>query len=241
MIEGRERDGIFETNDFIHCIECTVSRQKDKAAEDGRKLEKLIRRLNAQFPDKLVKGWFVTLNEPTADQRTVIKSHRDKIVACSYDQFRTKLVDIRSYLTLRQRYPFGSVRDPKTGATDFDLKYTPLDLLGEEGSSVPLDNLIGSISSGARYVITGDYGAGKSSTAREIFFRLGRTFWEGSTVTFPLHLNLRDHHGQTDPVEAIERHARNVGYKSASSLVAAWRAGYCAVILDGFDEIASAG
>ncbi len=35
--EGRERDGIFETSDFVHLIECTVSRSKQKAIDDLEK------------------------------------------------------------------------------------------------------------------------------------------------------------------------------------------------------------
>ena len=33
MEEGRERDGVFETEEFIHILECTTSRSKRKAVE----------------------------------------------------------------------------------------------------------------------------------------------------------------------------------------------------------------
>jgi hypothetical protein len=29
--DGRERDGVFETEDFVHIVECTTSRGKQKA------------------------------------------------------------------------------------------------------------------------------------------------------------------------------------------------------------------
>src|SRR5207247_1897577 len=58
---------------------------------------------------------------------------------------------------------------------------------------------------------------------------------------FPVFLNLRDHHAQTDSVEVLERHARRLGFPSPSHLVRAWRAGYVVLILDGFDEIATPG
>ena len=38
---GRERDGIFETEDCIHIIEATTSRKKEKAQNDIRKIEQL--------------------------------------------------------------------------------------------------------------------------------------------------------------------------------------------------------
>ncbi len=37
MLEGRERDGIFETRDALNIIECTISRSRDKAIEDAKK------------------------------------------------------------------------------------------------------------------------------------------------------------------------------------------------------------
>jgi hypothetical protein len=241
IVESRERDGIFEGDEFVHCIECTVSRQKDKATDDGAKLDRLMRKLGPKNPTKFIKGWFITLNEPTADQRTVIQKYKGRIVACSYDQFSARLVDARTYLTLRDKYPFGSVRDPASGAASFDLKYVPLDIVAEAGDFNDVETIIRQILSGEKVVLTGDYGAGKSCTAREVFKSLGRQFWEGKTFRFPVLLNLRDHHGQSDPVEALERHARKVGFDSPPSIVRAWRAGYCIPMLDGFDEIASAG
>jgi len=58
--DGRERDGVFEVEEFVHIIECTVSRSKQKALEDFDKLHKLTRSMEARCPHKFVKGWFVT-------------------------------------------------------------------------------------------------------------------------------------------------------------------------------------
>lgn len=71
--DGRERDGIFETEDYVHIVECTTSRSKQKAVEDHSKLDKLGRQLAGRFPQRFVKGWFITLEEPTADQREVFR------------------------------------------------------------------------------------------------------------------------------------------------------------------------
>ncbi|MGB8648804.1 MAG: NACHT domain-containing protein [Anaerolineae bacterium] len=241
MLDGRERDGIFETEEFVNLIECTVSRSKDKAFQDYEKLDKLIRKLTPKYPLKYVKGWFITLHEPTADQRAVFHHKKGQVIICSFDQFRSKLVDSRSYLTLRQNYAFGSVRDPETGQSKYELKYVPLELVDQDSILCPLEQIVQDLGEGRHVAITGDYGAGKSSTAREIFFSLAHRFWSDKFARFPLMLNLRDHHGQTEPVEALERHARRIGFSSEASLVRAWRAGYTVLILDGFDEIASAG
>lgn len=241
MRDGRERDGIFETEEFIQVVECTVSRTKQKAHEDFEKISKLIRQAEAKQPHKFCKGWFVTLNEATADQRSVFAKAKGRVVAVSFDQFRSRLIDARSYLTLRGKYPFGSVRDPATGDVQGDLQYVPLDISNKSGQLYAINEIAERLSKGTRLVLVGDYGAGKSSTLREIHSRLAREFWDQNTLLFPITINLRDHHGQTDPVEALERHARRLGFAPPESLVRAWRAGYVVVLLDGFDEIATAG
>jgi hypothetical protein len=80
LSEGRERDGIFESDEFVHVIECTVSRTRAKAVEDFNRLDKLTRQIQAKQPHKFVKGWFVTLNEPTADQREVFGKTKNRLV-----------------------------------------------------------------------------------------------------------------------------------------------------------------
>src|SRR5438045_2350202 len=95
IVDGQERDAIFEADDFVHCIECTVSREKDKAEKDGGKLDKLLKKLGAKYPTKFIKGWFITLSEPTADQRGVLEKYRGRIVSQSYDLFKSKLIDAR--------------------------------------------------------------------------------------------------------------------------------------------------
>ena len=114
MEDGRERDGIFITEEFVHLIECTTSRSKQKAIEDHEKLDKLSRKLAARYPEKFVKGWFVTQQEPTADQREVFRKGKGRQIPISFEQFRSKLVDAYTYLSARDLYPFGSLRDPET-------------------------------------------------------------------------------------------------------------------------------
>jgi hypothetical protein len=239
--DGRERDGIFVTEECVHLLECTTSRKKDKAEEDVKKLFNLARSVRASHPFRAVKGWFITLEEPTADQRAAVAKHKDIVVALSYDQFRSKVVDARSYLDLRKRYPFGSVRDPD-GRPIEDLKFIQLDMVEKSTGAVwSLDKIIDATSKRSRIVLLGDYGAGKSSTMREAFMELAKGFWKQETKQFPLLLNLRDHHGQSNPVEALERHGRNIGYPNPSHLVRAWRSGFVTLMLDGFDEIATSG
>ncbi len=239
--EERERDGVFVTEEMVHVLECTTSRKKDKAEQDIKKIAKLVGQLQASQRTRGVKGWFVTLNEPTADQRSIADRHKGTIISCSYDQFRAKLIDARSYVDLRRHHPFGSVRDPETNSR-VEVNYVTLDLIQVETAerwNVP--RIADAMGSRARVLILGDYGAGKSTTMRELFITLAGRFVANESRAFPILLNLRDHQGQTDPVEALERHARRLGYPHAPHLVRAWRSGYATILLDGFDELTSAG
>lgn len=242
LVDGRERDGYFETEDCLHLLEATVSRGKDKAQGDIKKLVVLAKKLQSQFQHKAIKCWFVTKHEPTADQREVARQHHTLVNALSFSQFQSKLIDAASYLNLRDNYPFGSVRDPATGNPKTEVEYVSLELLQSNTSKLwPVTSIRDAVMEGARFVVLGDYGAGKSMTLRELYRELKRCYFNHKTTKFPIYLNLRDHHGQTNPAELLERHARNLGFPNPTHLVRAWRAGYVILLIDGFDEVATLG
>jgi hypothetical protein len=115
------------------------------------------------------------------------------------------------------------------------------DLLDDHGNTYNSSTLIQNVVGGKNYIFIGDYGAGKSTLMREIFLKMQTQYYANSLMKFPILLNLRDHYGQVNPAEALERHARNVGYGTPAHLVKAWLGGYAVILLDGFDELAIAG
>lgn len=242
IIEGLERDGIFITEDTVHLIECTISRRKDKAEKDIKKLTALVKLMQKKHAEKAVKGWFITKDEPTPDQRTVANSGY-LTTAISYNKFQSKIIDVHSYRNCRENYPFGSIRDPKTGDQKYLGDYINIKLseLNNQNEEWNLSDIVSKLLKGDSIIIQGHFGVGKSMSLREVYKLLNKSFDSKETTKFPIYINLRDHHGQTQPVEAIERHARNIGFKHADHLVRAWRAGYTTLILDGFDEIAAFG
>jgi hypothetical protein len=242
VIDGLERDGVFETEDCIHLLEATVSRSRDKALEDGKKLTTLAKKLQSKNPQKAVKCWFVTKDEPTADQRDALSRHHSLVIALSFAQFQSKLIDVSSYIGLRDNYAFGSVRDPATGSPRSSIDYVPLDLIQSGNDKLwNTTEIRDALLSGGRFVVLGDYGAGKSMTLRELYRELRKSYFTRRTTKFPIYLNLRDHFGQTNPAEVLERHGRNLGFPYPPHLVRAWRAGYVVLLLDGFDELTTSG
>ena len=240
---GRERDGVFITDEMVHLIESTTSRQKNKAEQDAKKLANLAKTMQSQYPMRGVKGYFITREEPTAEQREAVRKFGGSlVVGLSYGQFRRQMIDAESYLQCRLDYPFGSMFDRDTGSrTETGGLISPR-FTSDSGASIGISDIQQRLLNGESIAVVGDYGAGKSTALREVFGGLRSGYFSANqTGRFPVHLNLRDHHGQTDPAEALERHARYVGFPFPAHLVRAWHAGYLTLILDGFDEFATGG
>lgn len=243
ILNGKERDGVFETDDVIHYVEATTSRRADKAKDDTKKLFSAMAEQQRSGSMKGAVGWFVTKDEPTADQREEVRNYgKQQVKAVSFSQFQQALVDVPAYFERRGNHLFGSVTDPITKEIHPQVNYIPLDLLDlNSGELSSIDTMASGLLSGESYTILGDYGAGKSMTLRQIYFCLRDKYRAGGTPYFPLYINLREHSGQDDPSELLERHARRIGYEKPYSLVGAWRAGFAILIIDGFDEITTLG
>lgn len=241
--DGRERDGIFEADDVIHYVEATTSRRADKAKDDTKKIFSSMVEQQRSGSMKGAVGWFITKEEPTADQREEVRQHgKQQVKALSFSQFQQALIDVPAYFERRENHMFGSVIDPVTKAIQPSVKYIPLDLLDiESGEQLSVESIAADLFSGGSFTILGDYGAGKSMTLRQIYFSLRDKYRAGGMSQFPLYINLREHSGQDDPSELLERHARRIGYDKPHNLVSAWRAGFAILIIDGFDEVTTLG
>lgn len=242
-IGGRERDGVFETDDVIHYIEATTSRGERKAKDDTKKLLSLLAQQQRHGSMKGAIGWFITQHEPTADQREAVKKNGKGQVKClSFSQFQQALVDVGQYLNRRENHFFGSVANPEDPTLSPPTTYFPLEMCSAStGNSRTLPEITSGLAAGDSYVILGDYGAGKSMTLRQIFFALRDKYRSGNTPQFPIYLNLREHSGQEDFSEVLERHARKIGFEKPHSLISAWKAGFAILLIDGFDEITTLG
>lgn len=240
IVDGQERDAVLVGREVVVAIEATRSRKRDKASSDAKKLHKLTERLARMYPTKAIRGFFVTEDEPTAEQRDVVKRNGGPFVtSLSLATLRRELFDAAAYLDARHDYPFGSARDPKTNSAQIQTEYIHLNLLErpELTTHWPLGNISAALLRGDRFVLTGDYGVGKSMTLRELWRTIRQNWQHDPTSRIPIHLNLRNHQGQEDPAEALHRHAVRVGFQQPADLVRAWRSGQAVLLLDGFDEI----
>lgn len=110
-IDGVEHDGVYFTHDVVHCVEATVSRRKDKAEHDGKKLSREVTKRTGSN-GRVARGWFVTLEDPTPEQTKALKAIDRRIVPISFNRFKARLFDARLYHQRRQCISFGSAINP---------------------------------------------------------------------------------------------------------------------------------
>ena len=239
MVAGRERDGLYVTEENIHLVEATALRTLEKAKKDSDKLEALAKSLRMTYLDKAVKLWFVTKDAPTAEQRT--ECLRKGVTPVSFAEFQQKLIDVRQLLDCRSRYRFGS--NDEVGPTGCgEQKYVDFGVSTfDRQVAYKAVEIADWLAKGGRYTLLGDFGAGKSTVLLQIYRKLESEWRKGNSYQFPVFINLRDHYGAEDAVEILDRHAKRIGFESGARLVRAWRAGYCHLLIDGFDEVSPIG
>lgn len=243
-LDDRERDDIIDTGTELIVFEATQSRKVQKTRYDLEKCIELVRVLKRdnRYSEYNFRIMLITSDEPTADQNEHVRSAKSgcpkEII--SFASLFSRLFNAKHYIRVRGDHFFGSVRDPanednhNVPAKD----YIPTALCNSgDGVSARAAELALKISSGGRYVIYGEYGSGKSMTLRDIYFRVRDQFLSGEHLLRPVYLNLREHIAQTQPEEALYRHAEKIGFGDSHSLISAWRAGFISLFLDGFDEL----
>jgi len=240
-IDGRERDGVFWNGSFYTIVEATTEKKTNKALYDAKKTHDLVAKRRSE--GNMAQGYLVTLHEPTADQRAAVKKYEKTTTIISFDELRSLLFDASDYLRIRSGKPFGSIYDHAQHIFEVprsDFVPPTIILATELSNTITLSQIVQNTINSKRTIVTAEYGIGKSMLLRELFFALASEFSKGNTFRFPLFINLREHLGQSDPVELLERHARN-NAADPRKMVAAWIAGYVDLIIDGFDELSTRG
>ncbi|WP_299647491.1 hypothetical protein [uncultured Jannaschia sp.] len=241
-VGGRERDGVFWNGDFITVVEATTGKSNLKAENDLKKTHDLVRK--CRTAGNMAKGYVVTEQEPTADQRDAAKQYArfNTVWLISFSSLRGKLFDTVEYIQCRSNRPFGSVYDHFEKGYEIPRNdyVEPTISTIDSQINISVDELSRNIKQGQRYIVTSGYGLGKSMLLRELFFKLKDDSRTGSYFRTPVAINLRQHNSQDYPEEILERHARNIGV-DPQGLVKAWGAGYVDLLIDGFDEISTRG
>lgn len=248
MVDGSERDAVFVSDTSIVAFEFTQQTKKDKAVHDGKKLAGLLNKLSKDPANrfKSLQGYFVTEQEPTADQRAAVeqiaKDAGVPLKAMGVGVLRRQLIDAEEYLRVRLEAPFGSTgfKIP-SGNGQAGSHYVEPRLIDAGPDQWSVDSIGRHVDQGRSMVISADFGAGKSALLHQVFLRLRKLYFKNvAEQRLPVHVNLRECYGLKSPAEVLRRHAEEIGFTNERSLIAAWRSGAVTLLLDGFDEIVPA-
>lgn len=245
-LDGREHDAVIRSDEAIYIIEATTRADKQKIIDDSNKLKKQV--IDFRKQNLFCKGIIVTKEDPTDHQVEVVKKKEISpyVEIYGFHEFKKRLFDGVEYLRCRENQPFGSLDgrsfdDENESNTEYNPRnFVPLGLIeASNDNRIYPETLLKKTSNGGLNCIIGEFGVGKSATLRYLFDMLSKSYLSGDSVRCPVFLNLREHAGQVRPGEALTRHCEDIGFKSPTSLVKAWRAGYVDLILDGFDELSN--
>jgi len=232
-IDGVDFDGVCRVSaDELVIIEITKERTLQKVRDD---LNKIIPTKIRLATSGLICRAFVVLElEPTNSM--VEAGQKSHITVCSAADFERAFFDFKNYDTLRSALPFGSAVDSKTGANDVRAFIQVNYIDAERNKSFSIDGIAALLQRGVHVVLSGDYGAGKSRCARELYAKLRTDVRESGA--FPLAINLRDHWSSSSALEIIAGHLGNVGLgNSVDNAMRLLNSGHLILLLDGFDEI----
>lgn len=182
----------------------------------------------------LVRAYIVLENEPTLSMVETGKSNKVKVL--SVESFLNEFFQYDGYVTLRRAQPFGSALNPFTGKADA-VEYVPVHYEQEDGATdASVGVIAGKLLGGAKMVLVGDYGTGKSRCVQQVFDILTTTGRRPGTQVFAI--NLREHWGASSASEIIAGHLEELGLSdSVDSAMQTIRTGGAVLLLDGVDEV----
>ena len=232
-IDGVDFDGVSRISpDEIVLIEITKERTLQKVRDDLNKIKPTKLRLATE--GLICRGFIILEEEPTASM--IEAGQTSHIKVCSAQEFQRSFFDFLNYDSLRNRRPFGSAVDSKTGANDLrgfiPVSYTEL----EKDKIFKIENIAKSLQRGNNIILTGDYGAGKSRCISELYQLLKLSIRE--SAAFPIAIDLRDHWSSSSALEILAGHLGNIGLSnSVDNIIKLLNCGNLILLLDGFDEI----
>lgn len=162
-IDGVDFDGVCRvSSDELVLIEITTERTLQKVRDDLNKIKPTKLRLATE--GLICRGFVVLDQEPTDSM--VEAGENSHIKVCSAENFERTFFDFQSYESLRNKLPFGSAVNSKTGINDdrnfISVKYIDI----EKHKSYKIESIAKLLQKGSSVILTGDYGAGKSRCVR---------------------------------------------------------------------------
>lgn len=232
-IDGVDFDCVVRVSrEEIILIEITKERTLEKVRADINKISPTKLRLATQ--GIICRGFVILENEPTNSMTEAGNSAFISIL--SSESFEKSFFDFNGYSKLREKLPFGSAIDSKTGENDKRLFIPVAYSDAESPTRYKVSDLSNRLLKGTQITLTGDFGTGKSRCVREVYEELSKKTREAGA--FPIAINLRDHWSSSNALEVLAGHLGNIGLSSSiDNFIRLLNSGHLILLLDGFDEI----
>ncbi|AHK70727.1 NACHT domain-containing protein [Gluconobacter oxydans] len=218
-------------DDYKIIIEATVNHTLEKIRGDVARLQIVKQKLLGE--GVFAEVYIILEKEPTTSMIESARAARIEIT--SFEIFYRNWYDSSSYVAARLQRSFGSAINETQEGPD-TRPYVPVFFDDRSGHRYKLEDLVTRIQHGARIVMIGDFGTGKSRCIQELFSKL---IPKNATEKSPISIDLRTMWGTQSAEELIYRHYSMLqldGMKERA--VEALHKGDLFLLLDGFDELA---
>lgn len=231
-IAGVDIDAVCKVKkDYWVVIEISKQNTLTKLRTDMAKLSNVRNSLWAKHI--YAECYFVT----SADENPSVRetAEDNNINYFTIESFEATYLGGSRYKNERLLHPFGSAVQIKTAKPD-DAPYIPISYFDQQGRQWSIESIASSLRKGGNFVLTGQFGSGKSRCIMELF----RELTEDSHSPTPIAINLKDSWGQNSRNSIIRDHLENLGLSEISDAVLRGmsRGGF-PILLDGFDELGS--
>ncbi|MBS1087210.1 NACHT domain-containing protein [Gluconobacter sphaericus] len=218
-------------DDYKIIIEATVNHTLEKIRGDVVRLQLVKQKLLGE--GIFAEVYIVLEKEPTTSMIESARAARIEIT--SFELFYRNWYDSSSYIAARLQRSFGSAINEAQEGPD-TRPYVPVFFDDRNGHRYKLEDLVTRIQHGARIVMIGDFGTGKSRCIQELFSKL---IPKTATEKSPISIDLRTMWGTQSAEELIYRHYSMLQLDAMKErAVEALHKGDLFLLLDGFDELA---
>ena len=237
VIAGVALDTILRVNnDLLILVEATERFDLNKVRED---VAKLVTAKNHLFLNQQsFAKCYCVVNHDHVTPSMIAAGESQKINVVSIKEFKREFFDFDRYTNERRKHRFGSAVDPDTGKVD-EIPYISTSYrMGGTSRDLDIRSISELLVQGAKFTLTGPYGAGKSRCVHELFKFISAL--QEDEHCYPIAIDLRQSWGLKRFQELIRRHFDDLGLDSVGSdVLRGLPSANFVFLLDGFDEIGS--
>lgn len=232
-INGVQIDCVVEyRSNYLCLVEVTKNNTLEKVRNDITKLSAVGFTL---LRDEIYSEKYIVLSgSPTNSMRELAAKSKIKIL--SFEEFEKKWFDYKRYVFLRSQQSFGSAVDIQNGNPETGPYIPVVYVDAKTGDKYDINKIATKLKRGAKIILKGSFGTGKSRCVKQLFDLLSKNHEESFFYT--ISINLREHWGAKNYKEILQRHFDDLSFNFNNFKRICTKSNII-FLLDGFDEIGS--